>query len=246
MATARRSSLLLTALVGLGVAILCGLGSWQLSRMDEKAGFLARLRAQAAAAPASLPEPARWASLDLDSADLTRVRLSGVWLPAASATVRVVMPDPKPGERRPGGFGRYMITALRLDSGAVVLVNRGFAPEPAIASLPAPTGPVEITGFMRKPEAGNSFTPAANIAARDFHLRDPKAIAAALNLTAAPFMVEAEAAGAGALPVGVEAAELIARIPNNHLQYAVTWFALALTLVGVFFAYMRGLRRADG
>jgi surfeit locus 1 family protein len=241
---ARRPSLLLTGLVVIAMAILAGLGVWQLNRMQEKSAFLARLSAQGAAAPAALPAPERWAKLDLDAADLTRVRFGATWLPSV-ATVRVVMPEARPGERAPGGFGRYIIQAARLAGGEIVLVNRGFAPEAAVAGLPAAAGGAEITGFIRKPEPGNAFTPAPNLATRDFHLRDPRAIAAALGLSAAPFMVEAERAGAAALPVGVEVAALVARIPNNHLQYAFTWFGLMLTLGGVFAAYGASLRRRD-
>ncbi len=225
------------------MTILVGLGVWQLNRMDEKAAFLTRLSAQAGAAPAALPHPSRWSRMDLDAADLTRVRVSGEWVPGATATVRVAMPDAKPGEASPGGFGRYMIAALRRDDGEVVLINRGFAPETAVAGLAPPSDRAEITGFLRKPEKGNAFTPAGDAARRDFHRRDPALIGPALGLSVAPFMIEAERSGEGAVPVGVEAAALIARIPNNHLQYALTWFGLALTLAGVFAAYARGLRR---
>lgn len=239
-----RSLFALSLLATLGLIVLAGLGTWQLQRMAEKQAFLARLAAQSQSAPAALPPAAQWDRLDLASADLRRVTLSGDWIAGATATVRVVMPEARPGERQPGGFGRYLIAAVKLDGGEVVLVNRGFAPESAVAALPAPAGRATIVGLLRRPEAGNAFTPAPNAAARDFHLRDPAAIAGALGLKAAPFMVEAERGGdAGALPVGVNAGELIARIPNNHLQYSLTWFGLALTLAGVFIAYVRSVRR---
>jgi surfeit locus 1 family protein len=238
------SLVLLTVLAAIGIVILCWLGFWQLQRMSEKAAFLARLDAQRSVSPAALPAEAEWPRLDLNAADLTRVKVSGVWLPQASATVRVVMPDAKPGERRPAGFGRYMVTAVRLDGGGIVLVNRGFAPEADHAALPAPTGRAELVGILRKPETPNSFTPAPDVPRRDFHMRDPASIAAALNLASAPFMIEAERAPAqAALPMGTEISELIARIPNNHLQYAFTWFGLAATLAGVFIVFVRGGRR---
>lgn len=242
-ASVPRSTILLGLMAAIGLVILCGLGAWQLQRLNEKQAFLARLVAQADMNPAPLPPEALWGQLDLDSADLRRVTLSGEWLPGATATVRVAMPEPKPGERRPGGFGRYLIAALRLDTGAVVLINRGFAPEREVAAIPAPAGRATLIGILRKPEAGNSFTPAANPATRDFHLRDPAAIAAALDIRAAPFMVEAErTAETASLPSGVDIRELAGRIPNNHLQYALTWFGLALTLAGVFVAYLRSQR----
>lgn len=249
-----RSTLLLGVLAGLALIVLCGLGTWQLQRLNEKSAFLSRLAAQAEAAPAPLPPEGRWAALELDSADLTRVRIEGEWLPEARATVRVTMGDSggggiTGGARQagalPGGFGRYLIQALRLDTGGVVLVNRGFAPEAQVADLPPATGRAALTGILRKPEPANPFTPPANPSTRDFFVRDPAAIAAALGLTAAPFMVEAERApGATGTPLGVDIRELIARVPNNHLQYALTWFGLALTLAALFVAYLRSQRPA--
>jgi surfeit locus 1 family protein len=237
------SLLLLTVLAALSIVILCGLGFWQLQRMGEKRAFLDRLAAQRSVAPAQLPEPALWPTLNLDRADLSRVTASGVWLPQASATVRVAMGAPQPGERRLGGFGRYLITAMRLDNGAVVLVNRGFAPEEMHAALPAPTGRAQVIGILRKPEASNSFTPPPDPAQRDFHTRDPATIAAALNVRAAPFLIEAERSGDAMIPpVGTDIAELIRRVPNNHLQYALTWFGLAAALAGVFIAFIRAGR----
>ncbi len=243
-ATRPGSLLLLTIFAASGLVVLCGLGFWQLQRLGDKNAFIARLSMQKTATPAPLPAPASWASLDLDAADLTRVKLSGTWLPQSTATVRVVMPDPEPNQRRLGGFGRYLITPVRLDNDAIVLVNRGFAPEALHAALPAPTGRVELAGILRKPEVPNTFTPPPDLARRDFHMRDANIISAALNLKAAPFMVEAER-GADALtaPVGTDITELIARIPNNHLQYAFTWFGLAATLAGVFIAFVRAGRR---
>jgi surfeit locus 1 family protein len=243
----RRSLILLSGFAGLGMVVLCSLGAWQLQRLAEKAAFLERLAVQKALTPAALPAEAMWGKLDLDASDLARVRLAGTWLPDASATVRVVMPEPQPGERKLGGFGRYLVTAVRLDTGGIVLVNRGFAPEARHVSLPPPSGRAELTGILRKPEAPNAFTPAADAGRRDFHMRDPVPIADAMNLSAAPFMIEAER-GADAMtpPVGVDFNDLIARIPNNHLQYAFTWFGLAATLLGVFMVFARSLRRQAG
>ncbi len=246
MIDALRANRLLTALAALGFAVLCGLGSWQLQRLNEKNAFLATLAAEAERAPASLPADANWTRLDLDSLDLRRVALAGEWLPGTQATVRVVMPETLAGGLR-GGFGRYAIQALRLDAGGIVLVNRGFVAESEIRRLSEASGRAALTGILRKPEAGNAFTPRGDAGQRDFHLRDPAPIAAALGLQAAPFMVEAERApGAAAYPLGVDVRELIGRVPNNHLQYAFTWFGLAATLIGVLLAYLRSRSREAG
>lgn len=247
MPAPRRSLVVLAVFAGLGIAVLCSLGAWQLQRLAEKAAFLQRLSSQQGATPVALPAEAAWGTLDLDAADLTRVALAGSWLPDAHATVRVVMPEPQPNERKLGGFGRYLVTAVRLDSGGIVLVNRGFAPEGRYAAVPPPSGRAELTGILRKPEVPNAFTPAADVARRDFHMRAPAPMAAALNLSVAPFMVEAErSSDALTPPVGVDFKELVARVPNNHLQYAFTWFGLAATLLAVFLVFARSLLRQNG
>jgi surfeit locus 1 family protein len=95
-----------------------------------------------------------------------------------------------------------------------------------------------VDGFLRVPEGRNSFTPADLPAKREFYTRDPAAIAAALGLPPAPFYLEARREGDGlTAPAGVDVRELIERIPDNHLSYALTWFGLAATLIGVFIAW---------
>lgn len=240
-----RGHLILTLLVAVGVAILSGLGLWQVQRMGEKRVFLDRLAGAVTAAPEPLPPPSAWAGIDLTAQELRRVSLAGEWIPGGRATVRVVMPEMLPGGLA-GGFGRFVIQALRLDGGGVVLVNRGFVPEVEAGRMQEVEGRAELTGLLRGPERANAFSPAGDTARRDFHLRDPRIIAPALGLDVAPFMVEAERRpGAAAYPVGVDPREMLARIPNNHLTYAATWFGLALTLIGVFAAYLVQQRRGD-
>ena len=74
-------------------------------------------------------------------------------------------------------------------------------------------------------------------------MRDTKAIADAKKWTsAAPFYIDQEApVPSGGLP---NPGKMTVKLPNNHLQYAVTWFGLALTLIGVTGFWLRSrLRR---
>ncbi|SEF59385.1 SURF1 family protein [Bosea lathyri] len=239
-APTRRVSLLLPALLTIaGTLVLCTLGSWQIMRMGEKHAFISRLEAQASGAPASMPAAADWANLDPSKLDLTRVAASGTFVDGAFAGVRTTIAAGAPGTRQLSGFGRWIFQGFRLDDGGLILINRGFVPEGRLGEITPASGPARVTGFLRAPEARGSFTPADLPANREFYTRDPAAIAASLGLTnAAPFYLEAEREGNGLIPpAGVDAKELIARIPDNHLSYALTWFGLALTLLGVFGAF---------
>lgn len=235
----RRPRLLWPALLSiLGVAILCSLGSWQIARMSEKRAFIERLTAQAAGAPAAMPPAASWAALDPAALDLTRVSARGTFIDGF-AGVRTTIAAGERGTRQLAGFGRWIFQGFRLDDGGVILVNRGFVPEGRLGEIKPASGPATVTGFLRAAEARGSFTPADLPANREFYTRDPAAIAASLGIgAAAPFYLEAERQGDGLTPpAGVDAKELIARIPDNHLSYALTWFGLALTLIGVFAAF---------
>jgi surfeit locus 1 family protein len=237
---ARRPGLLWPALLTIaGTVVLAMLGTWQLARMGEKRVFIERLMAQAAGQPAAMPASTDWARLDPAALDLTRVTASGSYVDGPYASVRTTIASGGPGTRQLSGFGRWIFQGFRLADGGIILVNRGFVPESRLGEIRPAAGTATITGFLRAPEGRGSFTPADLPANREFYTRDPAAIAASLGLVAAaPFYLEAERQGDGLTPpAGVDAKELIARIPDNHLSYALTWFGLAMTLIGVFAAF---------
>lgn len=234
-----------TILTFAGALVLCVLGGWQLSRMSEKRAFIERLEAQAAGVPAAMPPSPSWAGLDPAALDLTRVSAQGEFIGETFAGVRTTIAAGGPGTRQLSGFGRWIFQGFRLADGGVILVNRGFVPEGRLGTIKAASGSATVTGFLRSAEARGSFTPNDLPAQREFYTRDPAAIAASLGLgPAAPFYLEAERQGDGLTPpAGVSPKELIERIPDNHLSYALTWFGLALTLVGVFIAFAWQSRR---
>lgn len=241
----RKPGLLWPALLTIvGTLVLCTLGGWQLERMGEKHAYIDRLQAQAAGAPAPMPPSADWAKLDPAALDLTHVVAKGSYLDDRIAGVRTTIAAGPPGSRQLSGFGRWIFQAFKLEDGGVILVNRGFVPESRLGQAGPARGPDTVTGFLRAPESRNSFTPADLPAIREFYTRDPAAIAASLGQPPAPFYLEAAREGDGMKPpAGVDVRELIERIPDNHLQYALTWFGLALTLLGVFAAWVWQARR---
>lgn len=241
----RKPGLLLpTLLTIVGTLVLCTLGAWQLERMTEKHAYIDRLKEQAAGTPAPMPPKADWAKLDAAALDLTHVVARGSYVDDRIAGVRTTIAAGPPGSRQLSGFGRWIFQAFKLEDGGIILVNRGFVPEGRLGQIGPASGPDTIKGFLRAPEARNSFTPQDLPAIREFYTRDPAAIAAALGQPPAPFYLEAAREGDGMTPpAGVDVRELIARIPDNHLQYALTWFGLALTLLGVFATWVWQTRK---
>ncbi len=245
----------LATLVALG--ILLSLGLWQVRRMHEKEAMLGALTAAITAAPKLLgpggldiaalvvvPVTARELPTNAQR-ELTRITLSGNYVPARSVPVRATLPTSAKGGIA-GGIGFFWMTPLRLDTGAIVFINRGFVPSGGdwkAPAIPTPEGPQTITGILRLAEKAQTFTPADNPAKGEYFIRDPAVMAKAVSLDKpVDFFIDAERIGDNVTPpVGIDAREMIARIPNNHLQYAVTWFAFAVTLLGVFgfFAYGR-------
>ena len=129
------------------------------------------------------------------------------------------------------------------------MVNRGFVPEDrkdaASRAAGQITGPVEIVGVLRWPEARTWFSAADDPVHNLWFVRDPHAMAAAKGIGAvAPFYVEQESP----VPPGgwPQPGKLVVNLPNNHLQYVVTWYGLALVLVVVFVVWARSSFRSTG
>lgn len=222
----------------IAVALLIGLGSWQLSRLSWKETLVARVSERMAADPVPAPAKVDWPALDLGAWSYRRVSLRGVFDHAREARVYVNLSDHK---GRFGGPGYFVLTPLALEGGAgTVLINRGFTPEgakdPGVRSAGQILGDVTVVGPLREPEARNAFTPSDEPAKRLFFARDPKAIAAGLDIAdAAPFTVDADATpNPGGLPQG---GETRVSFPNRHLEYALTWYGLAGALIAVFAAF---------
>lgn len=239
-----RGLLLPTVFTAVALAILLGLGFWQLQRLVWKNDLIARVEARTQAPATPAPAESEWRNVTAERDEYRRVTATGTFLHDREVQVYTVMSD-EPGRR--GGPGYWVLTPLQLPSGAFVIVNRGFVPEsrkdPATRWEGQVQGTLTVTGLLRMPEEAGYFTPANDPARNAWYRRDPGEIGRALSLERiAPFTIDADGTpNPGGLPEG---GRTRVRFPSNHLQYAVTWFGLALALVGVFtaFAWQR-LRR---
>jgi surfeit locus 1 family protein len=227
-------SLLLPAL--LAFAVLIALGTWQIQRKAWKEALIASLTERVAAPPQALPQAKDWARLDRGTDEYRRVRFTATFDNAREALVFAAASAFRPDVTSPG---YWVFTPARLGDGSIVVVNRGFVPDNRRDTKSRPQGqlaePIEITGALRWPDERHWFTPADDAAHNLWFARDPTGIAAGKGLdpkTVAPFYVEQESpTPPGGLP---QPGKLVVTLPDNHLQYALTWYGLAAVLAAVF------------
>jgi surfeit locus 1 family protein len=227
----------LASLVALGIMI--SLGIWQLERKAWKEGLLAQIDARAHGAPtAALPE-AEWATWSAAGDEFRRIQLSGTFRHDLEIQLHGLA-----HVRGSAVQGYYVFTPLALESGAAIIVNRGFVPtelrDPKTRAEGQVTGPASVTGLVRAPEPHGWFLPANDPGRNEWFVRSIADMAGAHGLArVAPFYVDADASpNPGGWPRG---GHTRLTLKNDHLGYALTWFGLAATLVGVFavFAWHR-------
>ncbi|MCJ2070366.1 SURF1 family protein [Methylobacterium sp. J-030] len=226
----------LAALIAL--AILLGLGTWQIERRAWKEDLIARLLRQTKAEPVAPPKAADWVP---DRDEFRHVRVSGRFLNDKETLVHGLAPGETPGRALQG---YYVLTPLVRDDGGIVLINRGFVPTELKAQADRRDGliegPTTVTGILRASEARGLFVPEPDPARGEWFNRDIAGIASARGVSdVAPYLIEADAVpGQTSWPRG---GQLRIDLPNNHLQYAFTWFGLAGCLIAVFsvFAWRR-------
>lgn len=207
----------IAALAVLAALLLAGLGVWQVERRAWKLDLIARTDARLR--DPAVPPPA---TAGQDDAYL-RVRASGEWIPGPPVRVKAVTAL---------GSGWWAMNALRTPTGTL-LVNRGFVPDAAQGAYAPPTGPVTIEGLLRLPEPGGAFLRRNEPAADRWFSRDIAAIARARGWPdPAPYFIDVDAASGTSWPRG---GLTVVRFPNNHLIYALTWFALSA--LAAFFAW---------
>jgi surfeit locus 1 family protein len=235
----------LTGVVGPGIAALIvlaglvGLGRWQLDRKAWKEGLIDTLGQRLAAAPSELPPPAAWPSLDPAADEYRRVRFAAEVLPNEEALVFTSGSALRPDVTGPG---YWVFAPARLPGGGLIVVDRGFVPEgrqdKATRAAGAVAARLDMVGVMRWPESAGWFLPPADPGHNLWFVRDPPAIAQAKSWgEVAPFYIELESPQPpGGLP---RPGPLQVNLPDDHLQYAMTWFGLAAVLAVSFAFWLR-------
>jgi surfeit locus 1 family protein len=224
----RRTLFLL--IIGLGgAAILISLGVWQVQRLAWKQAIIADINARITATPVTLPE--------------TVDPLTDAYLPIVAdgviedGEIHVLV------SQKDIGAGYRIIAPFQFQDGRQIMVDRGFVLTTAKDTERA-IGPATVVGNLQWPQETDSFTPAPDMNANIWFARDVGAMAAKLQTL--PILLVARSSslrepGVSALPVDT------ARIPNDHLQYAITWFSLAAIWLGMslFFLRRRGASKVE-
>jgi len=223
------------------VALFLALGTWQVVRLQWKLDLIARVDARVHADPVAAPEAARWAQVTKDSDEYRRVRVAGHYLYEFTTPVQALSEL---------GAGFWLLTPFCTEQGHIVFINRGFIPasENKQGAYPArraganpcatPGDRVAVTGLLRINEPQGGFLRENDPAGNRWYSRDVVKLAAARGLSSvapngapvvAPFFIDA---GKGQDPRGAPERAVggltVISFTNNHLVYALTWFALAL------------------
>lgn len=225
--------------------LFLALGTWQLERRSWKLQLIDRVEGRVHAPPADAPAPAQWPRVSAADDEYRHVRLTGRFLHERETLVQASTVL---------GAGHWVLTPLQTAQGSVVVVNRGFVPpqrrERAKRTNGEAAGEVSIIGLLRMTEPGGGFLRRNDPAADRWFSRDVQAIAAARGLAeVAPFFVDEDApapqpANAAAEPRWPAAGLTVIAFPNNHLVYAITWYALALMVAGAAWLVARTERIA--
>lgn len=215
----------------------CGfvaLGNWQLERRVWKLDLIERVNDRAHTAPQAAPTQAHWPEISRQADEYRRLSLTGHFL-AKHETLVVGASEL--------GSGYWVMTPFRSDRGGMILVNRGFIKQ-GVTPTPPPTDQVDVTGLLRISEPKGSVLRDNQPSQGRWYSRDTQAIGQLNDLQLAPFFVDA-AANAPGSPGGdgPTGGLTVIQFHNSHLVYAITWYGLALMVVGATVLVKREQRR---
>jgi len=227
MTSSFRPGLPLTLATLVAMAVLIGLGTWQVQRLAWKTALIAEIEGRSEAAPVALPETFD----DLEAWNYRSVEVEGLWLTGTEQFM--------PAKVNRGELGEWLLQVLLLEDGRQVLVNRGWVPlcwrEDTCRALPS-SETVTVDGIIRSTFERGAMTPDNQPEQSSWYWFDLPAIEASLDIgPLAPVVVFVKPEeGMNDTPPVPQFPAL--RLRNDHLQYALTWYGLALVLAGVYIA----------
>ena len=208
------------------VVCLVLLGNWQFERLDWKLGLIEKLETLASMAPVSLPI----GTVDMDELEYMSVSVTGSFNNDQEMTLYSIGPN--------GGPGYDLFTPFTVNDGSVVIINRGWVHEKIKSQSARPVsltmGEVTIAGLLRKPWGKLWYGPENEPDNNNWYYGDINGMARTQNLQNVfpMFLYAAVKGGDKDFPI---AGRTNFNIVNNHLDYALTWFGLAIVLVGIYF-----------
>ena len=205
------------------LAVLIGLGTWQLHRLAWKRDLLAQIAAAEAASAVPVP---------VNPSPFEKVSVTGSLRDDLSALYGVELRDTPAG---PVPGGQLIVPLLRRD-GVPVLVDLGWVPFDRAQPIDRPQGEVTVAGYVRPAEQAGLLAARDDTARRRFYTLDPQAIGVALGL---PRVARYTLVALGSAQGYPDPVRHLPRPPNDHLQYALTWFGLAATLCVIFVLHAR-------
>ncbi len=230
------------------LAVLIALGTWQVQRLAWKEGLLANIEARLSAEPVAIDELIS----DVSNGAILQAELD--YLPVSATGTFLHDGEQHFFATHKGISGYYLYTPFALvePQGTTVFVNRGFVPfdlkDPTDRPQTLNEGQVVITGLARQRlnEKPSWAVPENDLEANIYYWKDLDAMGTQVGLidTIAPFFIdEGSPRSPGNLGDWPVSGVTLINLPNNHLQYAVTWYGLALTLIGVVAFFIRGRLR---
>ncbi|ADU14267.1 SURF1 family protein [Asticcacaulis excentricus] len=215
----------LSIAVGVALLILLGLGTWQMQRLHWKTQLLTDLARTRAIAPVALdgllsqPGDHVWRQVTLDCRSDSRdlVYMYGV---------------------SDGVAGFHVLTHCPTGQG-VILADLGFTAQKPLADAVAT---ITLTGRLRRFETPNAFVPPNNPKADDWYSRSVPDLSKRWSVTLRRdyFVAATQPVAPDLTPV-----DAAANLSNRHLEYALTWYGLAVALIGVYIALLYSRRRAE-
>lgn len=211
---------IVTGLLLATVALLVGLGVWQLERRTWKLALIAHTERQLRQPPVVAPGPDRWPAIDATDA-YTPVMATGRYRSGADTYVQAVT-------ELGGGF--WVLTPFDTTRGLTLLVNRGFVPAEQRGRVAPSSVTQTVRGLLRLSEPGGGFLRNNDPATNRWYSRDVAVIAGAKRFgSVAPYFIDASEPRTGWPRGGLT----VVRFHNSHLVYALTWFGLALLVAAM-------------
>ncbi len=231
----------------LALALLVAMGGWQLERLEWKRGRIAEMTQRMAGPAVALPP----APVDAAALRYRPIRLEGRFRHDRELYLE--------SRTHLGRVGLYLVTPFELDDGRVVLVDRGWVPPERRppetrpeGQIGGPTGgPVSLTAYLWTGGwKGYEFLRPENDAAGNVWVwMDLPRMAESVGLggldtvASGYYLVAGPAPNPGGLPIGRPPG---VEMPNNHLGYALTWYALALVLLVIYLLHQSQPKPGDG